>query len=58
MFQFDTNFDEFGDYVNNILVTKHAFHQTQIELDKLRPYLTGLTHILLSRSLIRLHNTE
>ena len=57
MFQFDPNFDEFGDYVNrslsildilddtpqispthNLLVNKHAFHQTPIDYDKLRPY--------------------
>ena len=57
MFQFDPNFEEFGDYVNrslaildrlddtpqislthNLLVNKHAFHQTPIDYDKLRPY--------------------
>ena len=56
-FQFDPNFDDFGDYVNrslcildilddrpqfspthNLLVNKHAPHQTLIDYHKLRPY--------------------
>ena len=76
-FQFDPNFDEFGDYVNrslsildilddtsqispfhNLLVNKHALHQTPIDYDKLRPYLDGSILILLSRPLMRLHNRE
>ena len=55
-FQFDPNFDEFGDYINstlsildilddtpqitpthNLLVNKHAFKQTPIDYEKLRP---------------------
>ena len=33
------------------MVNKHAFHQTLIEYDKLGPYFSGLTLILLTQTI-------